>query len=261
MQSRRYTYDPPPSSSNWLENLRPLITPPTAYLTFLAGMALALYLLTYPDFNISRYGAHILILLIAFPIHELSHAIVADRLGDPTPRQHGRITLNPFAQLNFIGSFLMLLVGLGWAYVPINPRYLQPNPRTGHMIVAAAGPISNVVLAILCALLWLSVGTALQATGAFAVAEYVQRVLSFFAFINLALFFFNLVPIAPLDGFTVLKGLLPYELAYKLEGLQRYGMLIFLALFFIAPFLGLPILDWLIFDPALSITSLMFSFL
>lgn len=252
----QYYYDPP--RNNWLENLRPLITPPLAYLTFLAGIGLALLLLANSSFRVSRYGANILVLLIAFPIHELSHALVADRLGDSTPRSQGRITLNPFAQLNLIGSFLMLLIGLGWAYVPINPRYLRPNPRTGHMIVAVAGPISNLILAILCAVLWHSLTPALQVFGLLGLIDYVRKVLYFFAWINLALLFFNLIPIAPLDGFTVLKGLLPYSLAYQLEGLQRYGMLIFLVAFFIAPLLGLPILDWLVFGPAEVITNFLF---
>ncbi|MCB0209707.1 MAG: site-2 protease family protein [Anaerolineae bacterium] len=256
----RYSYNPPPSRSDWLENLRPLVTEPTAYITFAAGIALALYMLSLNS-AISRYGAHILILLIAFPIHELSHAIVADRLGDPTPRQNGRITLNPFAQLNLMGSLLMLLVGLGWAYVPISPRYLRPNPRTGHMIVAAAGPISNVILAILCAILWYALAPALETFNSSYLFNYVYRVLYFFAFINLALFFFNLIPIAPLDGFTVLKGLLPYELAYRLEGMQRYGMLLFMGVFFILPILGLPILDWVIFGPSQTIVKLLFSFI
>jgi len=250
----QYYYDPPPRQ-NWLEKLRPLIEPPLAYVTFLAGLGLALYLLSTRN---ARYGAHILILLIAFPIHELSHAVVADRLGDPTPRSYGRITLNPFAQLNFIGSFLMLLVGVGWAYVPVNPGNLRPNPRTGHMIVAAAGPISNLVMAILAAVLWQSTLPALQTVASATVADYIFRVLFLVAFFNLALFFFNLVPIAPLDGFAVLKGLLPYRLVYQLEKFQRYGMLVFLAVFFVGPLLGLPLADWLIFRPASSIANVLF---
>ncbi|MCP4363230.1 MAG: site-2 protease family protein [Chloroflexi bacterium] len=197
-------------------------------------------------------------MLIAFPIHELAHAITADRLGDSTPRYNGRITLNPLAQLNFIGSLLMIIVGIGWAYVPINPSYLRPNPRTGHMIVAAAGPISNIILAILCAVLWHALLPVLGTLNSLTLLNNVGRILFQFAWINLALFFFNLVPIAPLDGFFVLKGLLPYDLAYRLEGLQRYGMLIFLAVFLIAPFLGVPILDILIFAPANAITSVLF---
>jgi Zn-dependent protease len=233
-----------------------------AYLTFLVGIGSAIMLsISNPDLSIMsgfELGSHILILLIAFPIHELSHAVVADRLGDPTPRSHGRITLNPFAQLNFIGSLLMLLVGLGWAYVPINPRYLRPNPRLGHVIVAAAGPISNMILAILCALLWHSLAVILPAFGSPALLAYARQVLFFFALFNLALFIFNLIPIAPLDGFSVLKGLLPYNLAYQLERLQRFSMFIFLGVFFIAPLMGLPIVDWLIFRPAATLTALLF---
>jgi Zn-dependent protease len=243
---------------NWLERLRPLKEPPLAYVVALAGILLGIWLSTNGNPRVAQYGPRLLILLIAFPIHELAHAIVADRLGDSTPRYYGRITLNPLAQLNFFGSFLMLFVGLGWAYVPINPSHLQPNPRTGHMIVAAAGPISNLILAILCAILWHAMSPALLTFNTLTVAGYGLLILFNFAWINLALFFFNLVPIAPLDGFFVLKGLLPYHLAYQLEGLQRYGFLIFLLFFFILPFVGLPILDWLIFGPAGAITNLLF---
>lgn len=250
----QYYYEPPRQNFNWIEKLRPLIEPPLAYLVFLVGLGIALTLLAKNNIR----GAYILILLIAFPIHELSHAIVADRLGDPTPRQHGRITLNPFAQLNLIGSLLMLFVGLGWAYVPVTPQYLRPNPRTGHMIVAAAGPISNLILAILCALLWYALMPALQMFGSLSLLAYIRQVLFLFALINVALFLFNLIPIAPLDGFTILKGLLPYSLAHQLEQLQRYGMLIFLAVFFIAPLLGLPVVNWLIFGPAQAVASFLF---
>jgi len=252
----QYYYEPP--RSNWLESLRPIITPPIAYLTFLVGIGLALFLLSNRNFEVSRYGAHILVLLICFPIHELSHAVVADRLGDPTPRSRGRITLNPFAQLNLIGSLLMLIVGLGWAYVPINPSYLRPTPRIGHMIVAAAGPISNLILAILSAILWHSLATILPTLGMLNLVDYSRKVLFLFTLLNFALFFLNLIPIAPLDGFVVLKGLLPYNLAYQLEGFQRYSTLIFLGAFFIAPLLGLPILDWLVFRPSSVITELLF---
>jgi Zn-dependent protease len=252
MRSQRpqYSYQPPNQNSDWAERLGPLKEPPLAYLIFFVGLALGIVL----SVQGSRYGTHLLVLLIAFPIHELAHAIVADRLGDPTPRYHGRLTLNPLAQLNFIGSFLMILVGIGWAYVPINPSALRPNPRTGHMIVAAAGPIANLVLAIICAILGRIILPLLPITTAF----YAEFILQNFAYLNLALLFFNFVPIAPLDGFFVLKGLLPYEMAYQLEGIQRYGMLIFLAVFFIAPLAGVPILDWFIFGPASQLTGLLF---
>ena len=250
----QYYYEPPRSGANFLEKLRPLVEPPLAYIITLVGLVLGIWL----SVNGNKYGPRILILLIAFPIHELAHAVVADRLGDSTPRNHGRITPNPLAQLNLIGSFLMIIVGIGWAYVPITPGNLRPNPRTGHMIVAVAGPISNVILAILCALLWHAMLPFLRATDNISLINGAYLILFQFAWINLALFFFNLIPIAPLDGFFVLKGFLPYNIAFQLEKIQRYGMLIFLAVFFIAPLMGLPILDYLIFYPANVITDLLF---
>ena len=253
-QKPQYYYDPPPGIGNWLERLKPLKEPPLAYIIALVGIVLGIVL----SLTGSVLGPRILVLLIAFPIHELSHALVADRLGDSTPRYYGRITLNPIAQLNLIGSILMLFVGVGWAYVPINPSSLRPNPRTGHMIVAAAGPISNLILAALCAILWHVSRPALQTIGNFELVNNLLFILFSFASINVMLFFFNLVPIVPLDGFFVLKGILPYNLAYRLEALQRYGMLIFLAVFFLLPLMGVPILDWFIFSPAEAVTELLF---
>ncbi len=257
-QEPKYYYEPPKSGANFLEKLKPLVQPPLAYLVFFVGVVLAIWLSISGNPRLARYGPRILILLIAFPIHELAHAIVADRLGDSTPRHYGRITLNPLAQLNLLGSFLMLIVGIGWAYVPITPGNLRPNARTGHMIVAAAGPISNLVLAVLCALLWHTMLPALRTLNSLSLLNNTLFILSQFAWINLALFFFNLVPLAPLDGFFVLKGFLPYPMAYQLEKVQRFGTLVFLAVFFIAPLFGLPILNWLIFNPANAITQLLF---
>jgi Zn-dependent protease len=254
----QYYYEPPRAGTDLLERLKPLKEPPLAYIIAILGILLGLWLSISDNPNVARYGPRLLILLIAFPIHELAHAITADRLGDSTPRYYGRITLNPLAQLNFLGSFLMLVVGLGWAYVPINPGNLRPNPRTGHMIVAVVGPISNLILAALCAILWQALSPALQTFDNVTAANNAFLILFQFAWINLALFFLNLVPIAPLDGFFVLKGLLPYNLAFGLEKIQRFGMLIFLLAFFLLPFLGVPILDWLIFRPASAITSLLF---
>jgi Zn-dependent protease len=249
----QYYYDPP-RPSNWLDRLRPLVEPPLAYLVFFVGLGLAIFLSIQSNPTLSRIGPRILVLLIAFPIHELSHAIVADRLGDPTPRRSGRITLNPLAQLNFLGSILMLFAGLGWAYVPITPSNLRPNPRTGHMLVAAAGPIANLILAGLVALLWHALAPGFQILDSSAVTRHTFDILSQFAFINVALFLFNLIPVPPLDGFNILKGLLPEPLAYQLERIQPYSFLIFMLLFFI----GGRFIGSLIFQPAISITSLLF---
>ena len=105
-QSPQYYYQPPGSGSNWLEKLKPLTQPPLAYVIAIVGIVLGIWLTISGNPSLARYGPRILILLVAFPIHELAHAITADRLGDSTPRYYGRITLNPLAQLNLIGSIL-----------------------------------------------------------------------------------------------------------------------------------------------------------
>ncbi len=246
----QYYYEPPPSpGSNWLERLK---EPPLSYLAIFIGIALALYLVVrFPN----DYGAKILILLIAFPIHELAHALTAFQLGDPTPKYDGRLTLNPFAHLDLIGSILIMVAFLGWAKpVRFNPNALRTNPRTGAMIVAAAGPLSNLVLATLMAIFWRGAGPALAVVG---LPDWFETLFFTFAFINVALFFFNLIPLAPLDGFTVLRGLLPYHLAYQLDKIQRFSFLIFIVLFIFSR--QIPIFSWLIFGPAITVTRLLFS--
>jgi Zn-dependent protease len=241
----QYYYDPP--RSNWTNRLK---EPPWNYLLIGLGIALAIYMV----FALPEYGARILILLIAFPIHELAHAITAYRLGDPTPKYDGRLTLNPFAHLDFFGSLLIMIAGLGWAKpVRFNPSALRMDPRTGAMIVAAAGPLSNLALAVILAMLWRVVSPILPLGFDLQQNSFISLFLTFVQ-INIALFFFNLIPLAPLDGFMVLKGLLPYQLAYQLERIQRYSFIIFLILFL----LPLPIIGWLISGPTRAVMNLLF---
>ena len=243
----QYYYEPP--RSNWLENLK---KPPLSYILIIIGIALAIYLIIDQP---GWYGALIFILLVAFPVHELAHAMTAYWLGDPTPKYDGRLTLNPLAHLDLFGSILILMAGLGWAKpVRFNPNALRTDPRTGAMLVAAAGPISNLILAMLIALLWRAVLPPLQFAGSNELTSIIDLLLSQFALINVALFFFNLIPLAPLDGFTVLRGLLPRPLAYQLDKIQPYSFIIFLVLFL----LGGRILGTLIFGPAVFVTNLLF---
>jgi len=256
----QYSYNPPPSgTSDWILKLKPLIEPPTCYATYVVLLGLGAYLAIMGPANLQKYGYYLMVLLIAFPIHELSHALVATYLGDSTPRYHGHLTPNPFAQLNLMGSVLMLFIGIGWAYVPISPSNLRPNPRIGHMIVAAAGPIANLLLGVVLALLWhLMVSPLLIVMGSFELQMNVQWLFLNVVRINFILFFFNLLPFAPLDGFFVLKGLLPYEAAVQLEKIQPYSMFIFIGIM-ILEFTGIfPIFSLLIGTPAFYLTSLLF---
>ncbi len=257
MYNTQYSYNPPPTGglNDLVDRLRWLIEAPYAYATFFVTLILAFYL----SLNDNQFGPRLFILLLAFPIHELAHALTADYLGDDTPRYYGHITLNPFAQLNLMGSLLMIFVGLGWAYVPISPNNLRPNPRTGHMLVAVAGPIANLLLAIATFLLWHTLSPVIQ-TVTPSLADGLRFLARGFSVINIALFFLNLIPLAPLDGFFVLRGLLPSQAAYQLEQLQSFSMLIFMGLFLLPMLTGGLInpIGWLIWGPAETITFLLY---
>ena len=180
-----------------------------------------------------------LVAVIAFAYHEFAHAIVADRLGDPTPRSYGRITLNPIPHLDRTGLILLLIIGFGYAFTPINERYLRGNPRTSHAIVAVAGPVMNLLIALLMALPVRLGLVSVQEPGQFLPSIY--SFLAFGVYFNLLLFAFNMIPIPPLDGFRILLGILPPEMAYRLQGLYQYSQIIFLAVFFLLPVVGINI--------------------
>ncbi|OGO17749.1 MAG: hypothetical protein A2Z14_06715 [Chloroflexi bacterium RBG_16_48_8] len=201
--------------------------------------------------------ARIITLIVAFSVHEFAHAWTADQLGDGTPRMNGRLTLNPLAHLDIFGSLLLLLTGFGWAKpVPVNPYALRRQTPAGMMIVAAAGPLSNLLLAILAAVpfklglisLYDSMGTPLP---------YLSFILQEFIFINLILLFFNLIPIFPLDGEKVAEYLLPPNGQDTLLRLRPYGPMILMALLFILPMVGLNVFSWLVGWPANRIFALL----
>jgi len=163
------------------------------------------------------------VLLISLTIHEAAHAWTADRLGDPTARRLGRVSLNPIVHIDPIGTLLLPLLAaishlplIGWAKpVPVNPRNLA-HPRRDFVLVAAAGPISNLLQAVVAALAFPVAASALQ-----------EAVL-----INLLLAFFNLIPVPPLDGGNVALGLLPPALAVPYAKLRQFGFVILYALMF-----------------------------
>ncbi len=181
-----------------------------------------------------------IMLLVGFPVHEFSHALAAYRLGDSTAKHLGRLTLNPIAHFDPLGGILLAVTfigsgfGFGWAKpTPVNPRNLEGG-RWGEAIVAAAGPFSNLILALLVALpLRYLVGHPdLEAQ----VPSLALGVLSFFVFINVVLMVFNLFPVPPLDGSKVLFAFLPPRLSWQWRPiLEQYGFILLLLLFFFPP--------------------------
>ena len=162
-------------------------------------------------------------LVVAATIHEFAHAYVADRLGDPTPRAQGRLTLNPLAHLDPLGSILILLAGFGWAKpVQINPMHFR-DWRRDTIIVAAAGPLANITLLF-------ALGVPFKIGLLDFGGSTVDRLLVTVIQINAMLAVFNLIPVPPLDGSKILMGLLPPAQAVSYARLQPYGVFILLLL-------------------------------
>ncbi len=198
--------------------------------------------------SIADIVSRVITLLIAFTIHELAHALTADYLGDPTPRLRGRITLNPLAHLDPIGTIMLIVARFGWAKpVEVSPWNLRYGPHLGMAIVAAAGPLSNLGLAILggLPLRFGAPDLAIPGTGSWLPST--NQLLFEFVLINIFLMLFNLLPIAPLDGSKILRGFAPREWDSVLLPLERYGPIILLMLVFV----GGGVLSFLINAPAL----------
>jgi Zn-dependent protease len=177
------------------------------------------------------------VVLASLTVHEAAHAWTADQLGDPTARLLGRVSLNPIVHIDPIGTILLPLIAaysglpiIGWAKpVPVNLSRLR-HPRRDFMIVAAAGPISNILQAIAAAI---AVRVLLMATGGAEPAAPVLTDVLFLAVqINLLLAFFNLIPIPPLDGGNVLAGLVPERAAALLDTTRQFGFILLYALMF-----------------------------
>lgn len=196
--------------------------------------------------------------LFAITLHEVAHGWVARRFGDPTAMMLGRLTVNPLKHIDIVGTIIvpvMLLVLhtgfiFGWAKpVPISPRNFK-NPRRDMAVVAAAGPVSNLLMAVIWAMIARLAVVLLHPFPWIVPLAYMGLA---GVLINVALFIFNLIPIPPLDGGRVLVGILPRDLANKVDGIERYGSFIplvgLMLIFFIFPgvlaaILGPP-LNWL----------------
>ena len=175
-------------------------------------------------------------ILLGLVLHEASHALAADRLGDGLPRASGRLTLNPLAHLHPAGTLMIALVGFGWAKpVPVNPNAAK-NPKSALAITAFAGPATNFLIAAVASvpfrlgsLEWFSLYRS-QNTSGWGADEYAGYYLSTIVLISVLLGIFNLIPIAPLDGFKVAVGVLPRDLSRSFAQLERFGPVVLISL-------------------------------
>lgn len=178
--------------------------------------------------------AFLLSLLIAIDVHEFAHAWMANELGDPTARYYGRLSLNPLVHLDPMGTVMMLFsifygFGIGWGKpVPVNPMYLRKGPRVGMGMVAAAGPLSNLVLAAIVAIP-IRLGLPLPA--------FLMGLLLTVISVNIGIALFNLLPLPPLDGASILRGILStiraawaFQVSEALDRIQAQGPIIFILL-------------------------------
>ncbi len=175
-------------------------------------------------------------ILLALTFHECAHGYIALRLGDPTAQAAGRLTLNPLKHLDPIGTIAIFIIHFGWAKpVPVNPVYFR-NPRQDMLWVALAGPVTNLALAILSAvllkLLFAFVSVVSLNELLFAIIYPLKQMLIISVKINMVLCIFNFLPIPPLDGSRILMGLLPPDLARSYASIEKYGFIILLILVF-----------------------------
>lgn len=169
-------------------------------------------------------------LVFAFTLHEFAHAYVAYKFGDETAKKQGRLTLNPMQHLDPFGTILILIAGFGWARpVPVN-RYFFKKPRLAGILVSAAGPLSNLLLACVGFI----VGYGLSRMGLNITGNF-NDFLNIFIQLNIVLFIFNLLPLPPLDGYRIIEDLAPNDVRAKMTQYEQYGVLVFLILVLIPP--------------------------
>ncbi len=165
--------------------------------------------------------ACLIVIFVTLPFHEFAHAYVAYKLGDNTARYRGRLTVNPLAHIDYMGSLSILLFGFGWANpVPINPNNFK-NPKAGMAISAFAGPLMNILLAFVGSFGFYGFRSLLYSSGN-EIYMYIALIMWYFCTLNIGLAVFNLLPIPPLDGWKVLGVLLPSKYYWMIMSYERY---------------------------------------
>lgn len=211
------------------------------------------------------FGSVVAALLLGIVFHEFSHAFAAFSLGDRTAYRLGRLSLNPRVHLDPAGTALLFLVGFGWGKpVPFNPYSLRNGPKAGMAMVAAAGPLSNLVIAGLLAapinlgwVPWHNPFAVVISVSGWGLTDYVGLFLSSAVFLNVILAVFNLIPLAPLDGFKVAVGILPRDLSSSVASLERYGPAILISLIALPFLTGINVLSEVMVPAVEGITGVL----
>ena len=187
--------------------------------------------------SLPEYISRALVLLLCIPVHECAHGYIAYKLGDPTAKLRGRLTLNPLAHFDKFGCVCMVLFGVGWAKpVPVDPRHFK-NPKKGMAITAAAGPISNLIMAFIAMILYKIVYYPYYVYGTRAL-YYISLLLFYFVTINVSLSIFNLMPVPPFDGSRIFGAVLPDRLYWRIMRYERVILIIVLILMVAGSFSG-----------------------
>jgi len=194
--------------------------------------------------------------LICIPVHECSHGYAAWKLGDPTARRMGRLSLNPFKHFDPVGVILLIVAGFGWAKpVPVDTRYFR-HPRRDMALTSLAGPVSNFALAFLMLVL---LNVAIRLLPPTRIADIIVSFLLNTALLSIGLGVFNLIPIPPLDGSKILFSFLPDRVYYTILRYERYGMLVLLALIYLDIITGpLNVVRFWVSDKLLNLADLPF---
>ncbi len=198
-------------------------------------------------------------LLLAITFHEFAHGYVAYRLGDPTAKNSGRLSLNPLKHLDLLGALSLLLFGFGWAKpVPVNPMYFE-SPKKGMVLVGLAGPLANIFLAFISLATLEVFNINIQSLSMNSgIVVYIAVMLLYTALLNIGLAVFNLIPIPPLDGSKIFSSILPRKLYFGIMKYENYAHIILLLLLFtgfLTPILAF--LQKMVFNALMNIVTIL----